>query len=48
VRLGHILSDQTIRTIFDEIPKEKLNSVSISWIKRFKWAITNEEKYFYQ
>jgi hypothetical protein len=35
-----------MRAIFDEMPKDILNSVYISWIKRFKWVIKNKEKYF--
>jgi hypothetical protein len=35
-----------IRAIFDEIPKDILNSVYVSWIKRLKWVIKNKEKYF--
>jgi hypothetical protein len=37
-----------IRAIFDEIPKETLNHVDVSWIKRLKWVIKNEEKYFHK
>jgi hypothetical protein len=33
-----------IRAIFDEIPKETLNSVYASWIKRLKWVIKHEGK----
>jgi hypothetical protein len=35
-----------IRAIFDEMPKDILNSVDVSWIKRLKWVIKNKGKYF--
>jgi hypothetical protein len=38
----------TIRAIFDEIPKKKLNSIHISWIKKLKWVTKNEGKYFHK
>jgi hypothetical protein len=34
------------RTIFDEISKDTLNSIYISWIKRLKWVIKNKTNYF--
>jgi hypothetical protein len=37
-----------IRAIFDEIPKETLNSVYVSWIKRLRQVIKNEGKYFHE
>jgi hypothetical protein len=37
-----------IRAIFNEIPKETLNSVYVSWITRFKWVIKNEVKYLHK
>jgi hypothetical protein len=36
----------TISAIFDEISKDTLNSVYISWAKRLKWVIKNNGKYF--
>jgi hypothetical protein len=35
-----------IRAIFDEISKDTLNSVYISWIKRLKWVNKNDGKHF--
>jgi hypothetical protein len=36
----------TIRAIFDEIPKDPLNYVYVSWITRLKWVMKNKRKYF--
>jgi hypothetical protein len=33
-----------IRAIFDEISKDILNSVYVSWIKKFKWVTKNKGK----
>jgi hypothetical protein len=35
-----------IRAIFDEMPKDALNSVYVSWKKRLEWVIQNKRKYF--
>jgi hypothetical protein len=37
-----------ISAIFDQISKETLISVYISWIERLKWVIKNGEKYFHK
>jgi hypothetical protein len=37
-----------IQAIFDAIPKETLTSVYVAWIKRLKWVIKNEGKYFHK
>jgi hypothetical protein len=33
-----------IRAIFDEISKDILNSVYVSWTKKLKWVIKNKGK----
>jgi hypothetical protein len=37
-----------IRAIFDQIYKEMLISVYVSWIERLKWVIKNWEKHFHK
>jgi hypothetical protein len=37
-----------IRAIFDERPKETLNYLYVSWIKRLKGVVKNERKYFHK
>jgi hypothetical protein len=36
-----------IRMVFDQIFKETLISVDVSWMKRLKWVIKNGGKYFH-
>jgi hypothetical protein len=36
------------RANFDQMFKEKLISVCISWIEKLKWMIKNGEKYYHK